>query len=303
MKKLLIFLMLLPFGKQLMAQQEMLYTQYLISPMSYNPAYTGSRDNLSFLGHYRYQWVNIEGAPRTWNINAHSPLKGTNLAIGLNLNSDKVGVLSRTDFQPTASYRIELDNSNLQFGLSATLRNVVANWSQVSTTLGNDQAFLGQDVNKWNVNFGAGAYWFNQVWGVGVSLPYIREVSMNLADVQVPSYLLRHWYSMAYYTIDINEDVAIRPSAFFKYSPRAPMQLDLSGAIIYQDVMKAALSIRNLETLAAMVQFFPRGNWSFGYSYDYSINGLNPYNGGSHEVFVGFDLRNTKSSVQSPRYF
>jgi hypothetical protein len=40
-----------------------------------------------------------------------------------------------------------------------------------------------------------------------------------------------------------------------------------------------------------------------GYAYDMNTSALGPYNGGSHEVMIGFDLGKEPIRIRSPRYF
>ncbi|WP_431164016.1 type IX secretion system membrane protein PorP/SprF, partial [Flagellimonas beolgyonensis] len=44
------------------AQQDAQYTQYMYNTMTVNPAYAGSRGQLSLAALYRSQWVGLEGA-------------------------------------------------------------------------------------------------------------------------------------------------------------------------------------------------------------------------------------------------
>ncbi|MGK4566479.1 type IX secretion system membrane protein PorP/SprF [Flavobacterium sp. 3HN19-14] len=46
------------------AQQDPHYTQYMYNMNVINPAYAGSKENLSFGLLYRKQWVNVDGARR-----------------------------------------------------------------------------------------------------------------------------------------------------------------------------------------------------------------------------------------------
>ena len=55
----LLFLCLGPMT-QLRAQQDAQYTQYMYNTVSVNPAYAGSRGNLSIAGLHRSQWLGLE---------------------------------------------------------------------------------------------------------------------------------------------------------------------------------------------------------------------------------------------------
>ena len=55
-------LLVLGCGANLLAQQDAQYTQYMYNTVSINPAYAGSRGNLSIAALHRSQWLGLEGA-------------------------------------------------------------------------------------------------------------------------------------------------------------------------------------------------------------------------------------------------
>ena len=59
-------------GLNALGQQDPQYTQYMYNPTSINPAYAGSRGSLSIFGHYRTQWVGLEGAPKTASVSINT---------------------------------------------------------------------------------------------------------------------------------------------------------------------------------------------------------------------------------------
>ena len=74
-------------------QQDPHYTQYMYNMSVFNPAYTGSKEDLSMGILYRKQWVNMEGAPTTFSVFGHQPV-GKNLGTGLSIISDKLGPIA-----------------------------------------------------------------------------------------------------------------------------------------------------------------------------------------------------------------
>ena len=60
-------LLMLMLTKEVIAQQDPHYTQYMFNTMSINPAYAGSTGSLQALLLYRSQWVGVDGAPETQN--------------------------------------------------------------------------------------------------------------------------------------------------------------------------------------------------------------------------------------------
>ena len=54
-------------------QQDPMYTQYQNDPILINPAYAGSRGNLSLNGVFRKQWVGMDWSPVTTSMTINSP--------------------------------------------------------------------------------------------------------------------------------------------------------------------------------------------------------------------------------------
>ena len=75
---------LLGFVPQLIfAQQDALFTQYMYTKLEFNPAYAGSHEGISLDLLGRFQWVGIEGAPKTLCLTAHTPLPNEHLGLGM----------------------------------------------------------------------------------------------------------------------------------------------------------------------------------------------------------------------------
>src|SRR5690606_17181900 len=111
----------------MMAQQEPQFTQYMYNPISVNPAYAGARDALSVFGHYRTQWVGVEGAPHTINFSAHTPLYHSRVGCGVSFQHAALGAMDENPLAVDLSYTIDVSRDfRLAFGLkgSANLLNV-----------------------------------------------------------------------------------------------------------------------------------------------------------------------------------
>jgi len=198
-----------------------------------------------------------------------------------------------------------LNEGNLQFGLQTGFRRYDADLSKVTTYVPGDPVFQGH-VSSWKPNVGAGLYYFNYRLKLSLSAPYLMKENLktNGPDgTALKTTQDQHIFLGGAYIFDLNETWKFRPGALVKYVKAAPVQVDLNAAFIYNDVFLIAGSLRNLETVAASLQIWPKSTWYLGYSYDYSLNGLNPYNQGSHEIYIGFDLGVKRSLAQSPRYF
>jgi len=104
------------------AQQDAQYTQYMFNTMTVNPAYAGSRGQLSIAALYRSQWVGLNGAPKTQTLNLHSPIRNSKLGYGVSIVNDDIGdgVVQETSFDALVSYTIDVSlEGKLSFGLKA----------------------------------------------------------------------------------------------------------------------------------------------------------------------------------------
>ena len=103
-------------------QQDAQYTQYMFNTLSVNPAYAGSRGQLSIAGLYRSQWVGLEGSPTTQTLNVHSPIQNSRVGYGFSIVNDEIGdgVVQETYFDAVVSYTIDVArDAKLSFGLKA----------------------------------------------------------------------------------------------------------------------------------------------------------------------------------------
>ena len=104
---------------ELRAQQDPHYTQYMYNMSVMNPAYAGSKENISGGLLYRKQWVEIEDAPTTGTFFIHSPV-GKNVGLGLSAITDKIGPVEENNVYGDFSYTLNLGGEHkLAFGLKA----------------------------------------------------------------------------------------------------------------------------------------------------------------------------------------
>src|SRR5690349_8791414 len=108
MKKLFVFCLLTLSATVLMAQQEIMLSQYMFNQMVVNPGYAGSKPYLSADALYRRQWVNFPGSPRTQTVSIHGPIGLTNMGLGLGIAHDEIGVENNTDVFISYSYHLKL---------------------------------------------------------------------------------------------------------------------------------------------------------------------------------------------------
>ncbi len=171
----LMFIGILSMG--VMAQQDAQYTQYMYNTLSVNPAYAGSRGQLSFAGLYRSQWVGLDGAPKTFTLNLHSPIRNSRLGYGVSVVNDNIGdgVVQQTYLDAAVSYTLEFArDAKLSFGLKAGGNMISLDFNGLRNF---DQEVVNQNNidNKFAPNFGLGIYYHTDTFYAGLSAPNVLE--------------------------------------------------------------------------------------------------------------------------------
>jgi type IX secretion system PorP/SprF family membrane protein len=284
-------------------QQDPHYTQYMYNQNILNPAYAGSRGDLSIGLLGRSQWVGIEGAPDTQTINIHSAV-GNNLGVGLSVIHDQIGPVEESNIMLDLSYTIQVSEiGNLALGVKGSYNMI--SFGMTHPLQDNDVALDNLPMQQYP-NVGAGIYYYTDKFYLGVAAPNILEgyeykvnnqvITKDLSDRQ-------HFFATLGYVFDLSENLKFKPSAMLNMVQGAPIEIDLNGSFFINDLFELGLSWREGDSIDALLGVQVAPNMRVGYSYDHTINNLGDYNSGSHELMLLFDLDFSKKHIKSPRFF
>ena len=285
------------------AQQQVMFTQYMFNHLAINPAYAGSHGTLSITALARKQWAGLEGAPSTQTLSAHLPIKNQRVGAGLILINDKIGVTKQTGVYNAYSYRIPFQNGGrLAFGLQIGFTAYNAQFSKVSDT---DPTFAG-DIKEVHPNVGGGLFYSTKLFYVGFSAPQLIQNTFDKDNLDSDSKMLRHYFLTAGYVFTLNRQLKLKPNFLVKAVSGAPVQLDLNLNLLMQEVLWVGVSWRSFESVDALLQFQITEKFQFGYSYDFSTTTkLSRVNNGSHEVSLNYRMlqKKQRSKFLTPQYF
>lgn len=296
-------LVLLLIGFSAFAQQDPLFSQYMFNKLALNPAYAGSCAGLTIDLLDRYQWVGIEGAPRTITVAAHMATRNNKAGLGLFAYRDALGPAINQGLMATYAYRLMLGKGNLSFGLQAGFKYF--DWSQMNVE-DPDYAFNPQDIQRFTPDANFGIYYQRNRFFAGVSSKQLFQSEYGLATVDdktTYTKLLRHFYGMAGAAFPIGDKIVFRPSALAKFVRNAPLQIDINASLLFGDIFLVGTSFRTEKAIVFMTDFRISEIFRLGYSYDIYLNELQPQNKGSHEIRLGIDLDIYHSRLMTPRYF
>ena len=287
------------------AQQDPLFTQYMFNKLLVNPGYAGSKEVFSIDLLNRSQWTNIEGAPETFTLSAHTAMKNKNVGLGFYIFRDKVGPENNQGFMGTYAYRIYFDKGSLAFGLQFGLKYFNFNWEEMVLKQP-DYVFDPQDVRKITPDANFGVYYQSNRLFAGISSKQLLQNEYGYATKDGKSSfskLTRHFYLMGGFALPLAEKIVFRPSMMAKYTPDAPIQVDLNASILFSNVLWVGTSYRPGDAITLMTEIKLKDWLKLGYSYDININELQSLYSGSHEIRLGFEFEMYKSRMRTPRYF
>lgn len=298
----ILFFFLLSAGS--FAQHYPLNSQYMLNGLAINPAYAGSHEVFTISLLYRNQWTGFNGAPVTQTLCGHAPLKNKNIAVGVIIFSDKIGVTSQNGIYTNYAYRIEFPEGKLSLGLKAGLNILHSRWEEIETIEPNDEQFMSNSDIHVVPNFGTGLYYYCDKYFIGLSVPLLLSYSEDTGKD-----ILKFYHDFKNYNIHfhsgikfiINNNFYIMPSFLLKYIPGTNTQIDINCKVGYKNMYCAGFSYRTSDAVVALLEYQLNSQFMIGYAYDITISELNRYNNGTHEIMLRYFF-GYKLNASNPRF-
>ncbi len=304
----LLSLVLLP-SSLVFGQQDALFSQYMYTKLEFNPAYAGSRDALSVDMLTRFQWVGVDGAPRTICLTAHAPLRNPHIGLGVYLYRDELGPTVDYNVMASFAYRILFPSSKLAFGISAGIKYYNIDWNALHPRDPGDQLLVNDASNRVVPDVDFGIYYSHIRYYAGISVKHLLQnqlvVSVTAPNDDVSFTRLRsNFYGIAGGSIPLTDRFLFLPSVLVKYVTNAPIQADINVRFLLLDILTLGAGYRTNNAIGIMVGVDVGIGFSVGYSYDIWFNSLRSHNSGSHEIRISYETDLFKRTrMLTPRYF
>jgi len=282
-------------------QQQILYTQYMFNGLAINPAYAGTSEALSITALGRWQWVGIEGAPRTQTLSAHTPIEGKNIGIGLTVTHDEIAVTKETGVYASYAYRLHIGSGYLSMGLQGGFSTQKGNYNDVYT-VNPDPKFQGQ-TSTFLPNIGAGLFYYNSAFYAGLSAPLLMQNTIKNGGVDVYKQT-RHYFFTSGMVFNLSPSVKAKPNILVKFIEGSPVSVDYNINFLFNNIIWFGISYRPPESVNFLIEFNVNKNFRIGYSYDHIIEkSLRSATVSSHEIMLNYRISLKKKGVVTPRYF
>jgi type IX secretion system PorP/SprF family membrane protein len=308
----------------LQAQQRSLYSQWLLNPYIFNPAYAGSEVSLVANAIYRSQWVDLPGAPETQQINAHLPVNRFSSGVGVRIERDATGPHQTTLAVLSYNYQWEINNRyRLHLGVSGGYQQYLLDGTALRTPDGQytDQSLQHNDpyLSEGRVTAGSGVVeaglWFDtESWAFGVSTqpaaaPALRVNSDGLYRLQPAM----HFMVQSFYRLELKDNLMLKPGVLV-ITDTKKTQAEISLMAQLNKKYIALIGWRGFTGKSRDALIIGAGldindRTTAVYSFDIPQSALSAVQRGSHELTLRYRLNNPIGTgklppiIYNPRFF
>jgi type IX secretion system PorP/SprF family membrane protein len=314
MKKILIgFVFLVGVLTPSLAQQAIMFSQYMNNLIPSNPAAVGHNDMINVGGSFRSQYAGFEGAPIVYNVGADI---GFNIAktkhgAGINFYDNTVGLFRFQDVNLDYAYRIPIKDGYLSAGISINFTTVSYDTERLHTVDSeyhspDDPSIAQANGNDFKMDLGAGVLFKNKTWFAGISLLNILAPQYRLSNTSETNLFdkSRNLIILGGYNISFTNPLyKLKVSAaintdFASWSGIANANLE------YKERYWGGLGYRIDGAVIFMVGIRVLNGLNIAYSFDLPTSSL-INSAGSHEVSLSYSFNidlSKKNKYKSIRY-
>jgi len=316
LKKIYILTVLIVGGVTVtLAQQQPLYSQYMLNTFLINPAVAGAEGLTAFHLTARKQWAGYDEGPSTYAMSVQTRILKTSfrnrsrliksrarrrrpsgrIGLGGFVYNDVNGRIRRTGFQGTYAYHIYLRDVQLSFGASLSAYQFKINVTP-DDGFEPDDPLLKNKLQRFSPDANVGFMMSTEKYYAGVSATSLFQSSIQFGGGSTTNAyrILRQYYLIGGYRFEpYKSDFSIEPSILFTVTERKSTSTDLNVKLYYRQDYWVGVSYR---TVGAMVMMFGTRyqQFTFGYAFDYNftdVSSLSRY--GSHEIMIGYKIGDT----------
>lgn len=296
MKKILTTIGLMAMALTANAQRDMMLSQQFFSRLNINPAATGNSDDIDLFLLGRFQWTDVQDAPKSGVLNASDYFESLRSGIGASIMYDDLGISNRT-LNPKAAYayHVNLNESMLlSMGLSAGVyyhywspegHHVVdeEEWGRPTLTDKTDTHIYP--------DFDLGFELATPKLLVGGSVSHLTNNEEDVSTAK-PG---RHMYSYVRGLFPIGENLAIAPALVYLHRNKVDkVELNATafikgmfwGGLTYRPDVNAGWSSNDLTIMAGMEY----KKFRVGYAFEWGMGKVGKISNQSHDVLLSWRI-------------
>lgn len=271
------------------AQQTPNYTFWRQNLSSINPAYAGSTEKteINIIG-LTNQWNGAGDSPKTQSLLGHTSFN--KVGLGLELVQDKIFIQRETNVFVNFSYKLQVSGTNhLYLGLKTGGSFFNVDFSRLETV---DPINQGKVDNKFNPNFGIGAYFKTDNYFLSLSAPRILKAKryeeiagapQSASDETLITFGGGYFYN-------INDDIELTPAIIARYVNGAPFSFDFTATARLYKKAEVGINYRLDDSIFPMATFEIANTLVLGFTYGFPVSENKEVSDGSAEFLLKLKL-------------
>lgn len=269
---------------------------------SYNPASIARPDYIYLFTNIRKQWVEVEGSPTVFNIQASQLNYQYHSAFGISLISDQIGVSQAINPMISYAYRISKNEDTwLSLGLAAGVFSRFTNGSLFEAANQTDPALYENLETSIAPDVNMGVEFQSPYCIIGASSTHLTSIGKSTS-----TYLnTNHLYGYAVYkntnseylNFSLGSQVVSR-NGFIYYEANSIFRLKCPTGLTPgpRELFDIGLTYRTTKQLTLLMGINLSRNFRVGYTYDQSfVSGYNANT--SHEIMLEYRIPSKKASA------
>jgi type IX secretion system PorP/SprF family membrane protein len=307
MKKLIILIIIVYSSLSVIAQDESVFTQYIINKTLVNPAFSGALNQHQVFLNVRNQWAGFPGAPKTYSLSYNGPI-ADKIGLGAMIFSENIAGYSKLRAQLSYAYHYKTRNLKMGLGFSTEVHRTKLSTDYLLTPLtitSSDPLLKDAADGKtyFDATVGAQALINDQII-LGIALPTLIRARLNgvgqdTSQKLAASTFLGQINLIGGYRMKM-QDLTLEPSLMIRKSYNAPLLVDFNlKASFLEDRILGGIMYRPSYAIAFMIGT-KISQMQLLYTYEVSTQKFQGYSGGTHEITLGFDFE-AKTESKSPR--
>ena len=287
------------------AQNEPQFSQYMFSPVVFNPGFAGLEDAIVNVLDARNQWVQIPGAPQSQFITSSFPIYKINSGVALRLVNDKAGQLQTTAVSLSYAYHIQVGKSSLiSLAANGGIAYQALDGSKLIAPQGSYEVIIDHNDNYLPESLvsdiipdaGFGVVFKSQKFEAGLSANHILgqafQYPTGVASTSIQYSPVGYVYLS--YLQNIGDNFHLRPTVLFK-TDNIESMADVNLLLDYKNNILLGASFRGYlanqtDAVVVIAGWNITERLGINYSYDITLSGLSAVSQGSHELTVAYRI-------------
>ena len=271
-------------------QQIFSISQYIQHNYLYNPAAAGAGKVSSIGATYKKMWAGIDGGPQTTILFGDTYFAKKKVGLGVILYDDITGPTSRTGGEISLSYAVQLQGEKrLMFGLAGQFLQYKINKEDFAKYIPNDPLYLTAPNTETKGDASAGIYYTSPKFNIGFSAKQLIQSKLDFikSNTNIQGKLYTHYYVMADYSIQTDEDNKLLPNVLVNIQPNAPVDFETGVRLEHKDLISIGFNYHYKQSYSAFAGLKINHKFSLGYAYQQFQTPLSLFDtGGSANEFM-----------------